>query len=186
MLFAAVLSAHTAACLGYSKRSRLAANRYLACCERPELIKRTNLNSTLFSCSLIMSNPRQRCMTAPLAIIIVAALLVTTVKARGLQNSTPVVGPIFDTEVSKVRKSAHDYLRGFNGPFPTLGGWAGTEISSTVSLLYAGDWDISYVGKGAEDWSSQCIDMVYRQVDACKGTISASGGVCATWHSGEC
>lgn len=28
------------------------------------------------------------------------------------------------------------WLAGFNGPFPTLGGWAGTEISSTVSLLY--------------------------------------------------
>lgn len=28
------------------------------------------------------------------------------------------------------------FLEGFKGPFPTLDGWAGTEISSTVSLLY--------------------------------------------------
>jgi hypothetical protein len=30
--------------------------------------------------------------------------------------------------------------QGFNGPFPTVGGFAGTELSSTVSLLYQTDW----------------------------------------------
>ena len=54
------------------------------------------------------------------------------------------------------------FLAGFNGPFPTVSGHAGTEISSTVSLLYQNDWDVDYVGRAAEDWSSKCIDMLYR------------------------
>jgi hypothetical protein len=37
------------------------------------------------------------------------------------------------------------FLDGFKGPFPTLGGYAGTEISSTVSLLYQNDWDVNYL-----------------------------------------
>lgn len=54
---------------------------------------------------------------------------------------------------------------GFQGPFPTIGGFAGTEISSTVSLLYQSDWDVQYVGLAAEDWSSKCIDMLYRATE---------------------
>lgn len=54
------------------------------------------------------------------------------------------------------------FLAGFNGPFPTITGYAGTEISSTVSLLYQTDWDVNYVGRAADDWSSKCIDMLYR------------------------
>uniref|UniRef100_A0A383W7Z6 Glycoside hydrolase family 5 domain-containing protein n=1 Tax=Tetradesmus obliquus TaxID=3088 RepID=A0A383W7Z6_TETOB len=54
------------------------------------------------------------------------------------------------------------FLTGFKGPFPTLGGYAGTEISSTVPLLYQNDWDVNYLGKAADDWSSKCIDMVYK------------------------
>jgi hypothetical protein len=54
------------------------------------------------------------------------------------------------------------FLTGFNGPFPTITGHAGTEISSTVSLLYQSDWDVNYLGKAADDWSSKCIDMLYR------------------------
>jgi hypothetical protein len=54
------------------------------------------------------------------------------------------------------------FLTGFNGPFPTVSGYAGTEISSTVSLLYQNDWDVDYVGRAAEDWSSKCIDMLHR------------------------
>jgi hypothetical protein len=54
------------------------------------------------------------------------------------------------------------FLTGFNGPFPTITGHAGTEISSTVSLLYQNDWDVNYLGKSADDWSSKCIDMLYR------------------------
>jgi hypothetical protein len=54
------------------------------------------------------------------------------------------------------------FLEGFNGPFPTLGGFAGTEMSSTVSLLYQNDWDVDYLGHAAEDWSSKCIEMLYR------------------------
>ncbi len=53
-------------------------------------------------------------------------------------------------------------LVGFHHPFPTVTGYAGTEISSTVSLLYQTDWDVTYVGRSAEDWSSKCIDMLYR------------------------
>ena len=37
------------------------------------------------------------------------------------------------------------FLTGFKGPFPTLGGYAGTEISSTVPLLYQNDWDVNYL-----------------------------------------
>ena len=58
------------------------------------------------------------------------------------------------------------FLAGFNGPFPTITGYAGTEISSTVSLLYQTDWDVDYVGRAAEDWSSKCIDMLYRANDS--------------------
>jgi hypothetical protein len=58
------------------------------------------------------------------------------------------------------------FLAGFNGPFPTVTGYAGTEISSTVSLLYQTDWDVDYVGRAAEDWSSKCIDMLYRASDS--------------------
>jgi hypothetical protein len=54
------------------------------------------------------------------------------------------------------------FLAGFNGPFPTVTGYAGTEISSTVSLLYQTDWDVNYVGRAADDWNSTCIDMLYR------------------------
>jgi hypothetical protein len=54
------------------------------------------------------------------------------------------------------------FLAGFNGPFPTITGHVGTEISSTVSLLYQQDWDVSYLGKGEDDWSSKCIDMLSR------------------------
>ena len=61
-------------------------------------------------------------------------------------------------------EAAYDdsFLSGFKGPFPTLGGFAGTEISSTVSLLYQSDWDVDFIGQSAEDWSSKCIDMLYR------------------------
>ena len=58
------------------------------------------------------------------------------------------------------------FMAGFNGPFPTITGYAGTEISSTVSLLYQTDWDVDYVGRAAEDWSSKCIDMLYRASDS--------------------
>lgn len=54
------------------------------------------------------------------------------------------------------------FLAGFNGPFPTISGHAGTEISSTVSLLYQFDWDVQYIGRAADDWSSKCIDMLHR------------------------
>jgi hypothetical protein len=58
-----------------------------------------------------------------------------------------------------------DFLAGFKGPFPTIDGYAGTEISSTVSLLYQNDWDVQYVGRTAEDWNSRCIDMLYRATE---------------------
>jgi hypothetical protein len=35
---------------------------------------------------------------------------------------------------------ARKHTQGFNGPFPTVGGFAGTELTSTVSLLYQNDW----------------------------------------------
>lgn len=58
-----------------------------------------------------------------------------------------------------------DFLSGFKGPFPTIEGYAGTEISSTVSLLYQQDWDVQYLGRAADDWSSKCIDMLYRATE---------------------
>jgi hypothetical protein len=73
--------------------------------------------------------------------------------ARAAPNSLPPDTPQAYNE---------SFLEGFNGPFPTVTGYAGTEISSTVSLLYQTDWDVTYVGRSAEDWSSKCIDMLYR------------------------
>lgn len=71
------------------------------------------------------------------------------------------------------------FLAGFNGPFPTITGHAGTEISSTVSLLYQEDWDVSYIGKSQEDWSSKCIDMLNRANE-----YKASAGPCC-WLVGH-
>lgn len=65
------------------------------------------------------------------------------------------------------------FLAGFNGPFPTITGHAGTEISSTVSLLYQQDWDVSYLGKSEEEWCSKCIDMLSRANE-----YKASAGRC--------
>jgi hypothetical protein len=60
-------------------------------------------------------------------------------------------------------RAANDsFLAGFNGPFPTITGYAGTEMSSTVSLLYQTDWDVEYRGRATEDWNSRCIEMLDR------------------------
>jgi hypothetical protein len=32
------------------------------------------------------------------------------------------------------------------------------------------DWDVQYVGRTAEDWSSRCIDMLYRATE-CKAKV---------------
>jgi hypothetical protein len=64
----------------------------------------------------------------PLLVLLVAAAL--------------VLGQHAEAAPANIQSS---FLDSFNGPFPTLGGYAGTEISSTVSLLYQNDWDVNYL-----------------------------------------
>jgi hypothetical protein len=73
-----------------------------------------------------------------------------------------MVAAAVETPPETVQVDNDSFLAGFNGPFPTVTGYAGTEISSSVSLLYQTDWDVNYVGRAADDWNSKCIDMLYR------------------------
>ena len=84
----------------------------------------------------------------PHALLLVYCMLMAVAAPKGPPETVQV-----DTD---------SFLAGFNGPFPTVNGYAGTEISSTVSMLYQTDWDVNYVGRAADGWNSKIIDMLYR------------------------
>ncbi|KAF8073017.1 rpsQ [Scenedesmus sp. PABB004] len=103
--------------------------------------------------------PRRLMRALPLMALAASLLAAASCCAADAPAAAP------PTPAAEAPCTNYSFMDKFNAPFPTISGAAGTEVAATVSLLYHGDWDVTYLVRRARRAASCRAPAAARAAD---------------------